>query len=58
MLVLSEVALRRGLEIEINWMGRIGALLVFGGLFWAQVFESWIIDAMFFAGLATGSSRP
>ncbi len=38
-LVLSEVALRRGLEIEINWVGRIGALLVFGGLFWAQVID-------------------
>jgi phosphatidylglycerophosphate synthase len=53
-LLLSEAALRRGLEIEINWMGRIGALLVFGGLFWTQVIDSWITDAMFFAGLATG----
>jgi CDP-diacylglycerol--glycerol-3-phosphate 3-phosphatidyltransferase len=53
-LLLSEAALRRGLEIEINWMGRIGALLVFGGLFWTQVFESWITYAMFYAGLATG----
>ena len=53
-LLLSEAALRRGLEIEINWMGRIGALLVFGGLFWTQVIDSWITDAMFFAGLAAG----
>ncbi len=53
-LLLSEAALRRGLEIEINWVGRIGALLVFGGLFWTQVIDSWITDALFFAGLATG----
>jgi cardiolipin synthase len=53
-LLLSEAALRRGLEIEINWMGRIGALLVFGGLFWTQVIDSWITYAMFFAGLAAG----
>jgi CDP-diacylglycerol--glycerol-3-phosphate 3-phosphatidyltransferase len=53
-LLLSEAALRRGLEIEINWVGRIGALLVFGGLFWTQVIDSWITDAMFFAGLFAG----
>jgi phosphatidylglycerophosphate synthase len=53
-LLLSEAALRRGLEIEINWMGRIGALLVFGGLFWTQVIDSWITYAMFFSGLAAG----
>ncbi len=53
-LCLSEVAIRRGVEIEINWVGRIGALLVFGGLFWTQVIDSWITYAMFFAGLIAG----
>jgi cardiolipin synthase len=52
-LALSEQALKRGLEIEINWLGRIGALLVFGGLFWTQVFDSWVTVALFYAGLAT-----
>lgn len=52
-LVLSEQALKRGLEIEINWLGRIGAMLVFGGLFWTQVFDSWVTVALFYAGLAT-----
>jgi len=51
---LSEVAIRRGIEIEINWVGRIGALLVFGGLFWTQVIDSPITVVMFFAGLLTG----
>jgi cardiolipin synthase len=53
-LFLSELALRRGLEIEINWVGRIGALLVFGGLFWTQVIDSPITYVMFFGGLLTG----
>jgi phosphatidylglycerophosphate synthase len=53
-LLLSEFALRRGLEIEINWVGRIGALLVFGGLFWTQVIDSPVTDVMFFGGLLTG----
>jgi CDP-diacylglycerol--glycerol-3-phosphate 3-phosphatidyltransferase len=52
-LALSEQALKRGLEIEINWLGRIGALLVFGGLFWTQVFDSWVTVALFYTGLAT-----
>lgn len=53
-LALSEIAIRRGIEIEINWVGRIGALLVFGGLFWAQVIDSPIITIMFVAGLIAG----
>jgi cardiolipin synthase len=53
-LALSEIAIRRGIEIEINWVGRIGALLVFGGLFWAQVIDSPITTVMFVAGLVAG----
>jgi cardiolipin synthase len=52
-LALSEAALRRGIEIEINWLGRIGAMLVFGGLFWTQVIDSWVTVALFYAGLLT-----
>jgi cardiolipin synthase len=53
-LALSELAIRRGVEIEINWVGRIGALLVFGGLFWTQVIDTWVTTAIFVAGLITG----
>jgi cardiolipin synthase len=51
-LVLSQLALRRGIDIEINWIGRIGVFLVFGGIFWNFVFDWWIIDAAFVAGVA------
>ena len=30
-LVLAQLALRRGIDLEINWIGRIGVFLVFGG---------------------------
>ncbi len=53
-LALSELAIRRGIEIEINWVGRIGAFLVFGGLFWTQVIDSPLTTTIFVAGLVTG----
>ncbi len=53
-LVLSEMALRRGIEVEINWVGRIGVALTFGGLFLSIVLDSWIPSAMFVAGVGLG----
>ncbi|MGH2954943.1 MAG: CDP-alcohol phosphatidyltransferase family protein [Solirubrobacterales bacterium] len=51
-LVLSQLALRRGIEIEVNWIGRIGVFLIFGGIFWSFVVDWWIIEAGFVAGVA------
>jgi cardiolipin synthase len=51
-LVLAEVALRRGIDLEINWIGRIGVFLIFGGIFWAMVVDWWIIRAGFVLGVA------
>ena len=55
-LVLSELALRRGVELDINWVGRFGVALVFGGLFLAMAFASWVPTAMFIAGLVLGAA--
>ena len=51
-LVLAQLALRRGIDIEVNWIGRIGVFLVFGGIFWSMVFDWWIIEAGFVLGVA------
>jgi cardiolipin synthase (CMP-forming) len=51
-LVLAQSALHRGLDIEINWIGRIGVFLVFGGIFWSMVVDWWIIQAGFVLGVA------
>ena len=51
-LVLAELALRRGIDIEVNWIGRIGVFLVFGGIFWSMVLDWWIIEAGFVLGVA------
>jgi phosphatidylglycerophosphate synthase len=51
-LVLAQLALRRGIDIEINWIGRIGVFLVFGGIFWSMVLDWWILRAGFVVGVA------
>jgi cardiolipin synthase (CMP-forming) len=51
-LVLAQMALRRGVEIEVNWIGRIGVFCVFGGIFWSMVVDWWIIRAGFVVGVA------
>jgi cardiolipin synthase len=51
-LVLAQMALRRGVDIEINWIGRIGVFLIFSGIFWSMVLDWWIISAGFVVGVA------
>jgi cardiolipin synthase len=51
MLVLARMALARGIDIEINWVGRIAVWLVMGGVFLALVSSSAAGPAMFFCGL-------
>jgi cardiolipin synthase (CMP-forming) len=51
-LVLAEVAIRRGIDLEINWIGRIGVFLVFGAIFWSMVLDWWILEAGFVVGVA------
>ena len=57
-LVLARAALRQGLDLEINWVGRIAVFAVIGGIFWTLVFDSWLTVALFVVGLALGISRP
>jgi cardiolipin synthase (CMP-forming) len=52
--VLAELALRRGLDLEISWVGRLGTFGVFGGLFWSLAIDSWVTVALFLLGLALG----
>jgi cardiolipin synthase len=53
-LFLAEFALRRNVDIEVAWIGRIATLLVFGGIFWSMVFDWWLTQAVFVAGVAVG----
>ena len=56
-LVLAQPALRRGVDLEINWVGRTSVWLTMGGIFLALATSAWIATAMFLVGLA-GSCWP
>ena len=49
---LAQVGLRRGLDVEINWLGRIGVWLAMTGIFFALAVETWISTAVLLTGLA------
>lgn len=50
-LVLAQLALRRGVDLEINWVGRWSVWLTMGGIFLALATDTWIGPAMFLVGL-------
>lgn len=52
MLVLAEYGLKHGVDLEINWVGRIAVFLVMGGIFWSMVFDWAIIEIGFVIGVA------
>jgi CDP-diacylglycerol--glycerol-3-phosphate 3-phosphatidyltransferase len=50
-LVLAQIALRRGVELDINWAGRMSVWLTMGGIFLALAVDAWIAPAVFLVGL-------
>ncbi|MGZ5337398.1 MAG: CDP-alcohol phosphatidyltransferase family protein [Solirubrobacterales bacterium] len=51
-LLLAQIALRHGMELEINWLGRISVFAIMGGIFWTMVVASPVWSVMFVAGVA------
>jgi phosphatidylglycerophosphate synthase len=51
-LALAQMALRRGIEIEINWVGRIAVWPVMSGIFFALVVDTPLSLVLFLIGLA------
>jgi cardiolipin synthase (CMP-forming) len=52
MLALGQYGLRHGVEIAVNWPGRISVFPIMGGLFFALVFAGWVPAALLIAGVA------
>jgi cardiolipin synthase len=52
MLVLSRYALARGLEITINWAGRVGVAPTMGAPFFAMAGVHWLALILLYVGLA------
>jgi cardiolipin synthase len=49
---LAQVGLRRGLDVEVNWLGRIGVWLVMSAIFLALAIDTWVSTAVLLIGLA------
>ena len=50
-LALAQAALRRGLELEVNWLGRWAVWPVMAAIFFAMVADGWFPTALFLFGL-------
>ena len=51
MLVLAQYGLRHGVELKVNWPGRISVFPIMGGIFFAMVFAGWVPTALLIVGL-------
>jgi cardiolipin synthase len=51
MLALSRYALRRGVELQINWAGRLGVAPTIGAPFFAMAGVHWLALIMLYSGL-------
>jgi phosphatidylglycerophosphate synthase len=52
MLVVSQVALRRGMDLEIKMLGRWAVWPTMFSLFLAMVSVTWVAEALLYVGLA------
>ena len=52
MLGLAEYGLRHGVDLAINWPGRIAVFWVMAALFFAQLFDGWVPTMFLYVGLA------
>jgi cardiolipin synthase (CMP-forming) len=52
MLVLVGVGMRRGLDIKINWIGRIAVWPAMGAVGLTLIADWWLAEAMLYVGLA------
>jgi CDP-diacylglycerol--glycerol-3-phosphate 3-phosphatidyltransferase len=52
MLVLTQIALRRGLDLEVSMLGRWAVWPVMSALALALVIESWVLDVVLYVGVA------
>jgi cardiolipin synthase len=56
MLALSRYGLRRGIELRINWPGRLGVAPTMGAPFFAIAGVHWLALVMLYVGMALALS--
>lgn len=50
-LLLAQWGLRRGVDIEVNWPGRIAVFPVMGSIFLALLVDTWVATALLLVGI-------
>jgi cardiolipin synthase len=50
-LVLAQLALRRGIDLDVNWLGRWAVWPIMAAIFFAMCFESWVSEVLLYIGL-------
>ena len=58
MLFLAQYGLRHGVDIEVNWPGRISVFPIMGGIFLALLAPGWVASALLIWGWRWRSSPP
>jgi cardiolipin synthase len=52
MLVLTQLGLRRGIDLRVNWIGRWAVWPTMTALGLAMITETWLSEALLYVGLA------
>lgn len=52
MLLLAQYGLRHGVQLAVNWPGRISVFPIMGGIFFALVTDGWVPAALLILGVA------
>jgi CDP-diacylglycerol--glycerol-3-phosphate 3-phosphatidyltransferase len=52
MLGLAQYGVRHGVEVRVNWPGRISVFPIMGGIFLALVVDGWVPEALLIVGVA------
>jgi cardiolipin synthase len=52
MLGITRFALSRGIELRINWLGRLGVAPIMGAPFFAMAEVDWLARVMLYVGMA------
>jgi cardiolipin synthase len=52
MILIAQYGLRHGVEIAVNWPGRVSVFPIMGGISLALIFAGWVPEALLIAGLA------
>ena len=51
-MALAEIGLRRGVDIDVNWLGRFAVWPIMSAIFFAMALETWVSEALLYLGLA------